>query len=295
MNTASPTITRTGSLRTSPPDSSFSGLHRYAVVVACITFLLVIAGGLVTSTGSSLAVPDWPLSNGQLFPRMEGGVLYEHGHRLIAGTVMILTLVLTIWVYRKDERFKVRALGAAAFGIILLQAIMGGVTVLSGISIPVSVAHACLGQIFFTLIVSIAVLTGSAAVPAWPAGKLSKFQRLSLMTVGFVLLQLIAGATLRHTGNRIALHVHLLVAFLVVVHIQLLTRRVFQLYFHRTGTARLAMGLSFLVIAQLFLGYVSWKTGPVITTTAHVAIGALLLAGTTVLMLKAFSESGASA
>jgi heme A synthase len=74
------------------------GLHRFAVLTSAATFVLIFVGGLVTSTGSALAVPDWPLSFGKFFPKMEGGVLYEHGHRMIAATVTLLTLALMVWV-----------------------------------------------------------------------------------------------------------------------------------------------------------------------------------------------------
>ena len=90
-----------------------SRLHRFAVFVASATFLLIIAGGLVTSTGSGLAVPDWPLSYGQVFPRMEGGVLFEHGHRMIASAVGVLVVALAIWTSRVETRAWVRRLGDA--------------------------------------------------------------------------------------------------------------------------------------------------------------------------------------
>src|SRR5262245_41519941 len=71
--------------------------HRYALAVVAATVLLLVAGGLVTSTGSGLAVPDWPLSFGQVFPKMEGGVLFEHGHRMVASTIGLMIVVLAIW------------------------------------------------------------------------------------------------------------------------------------------------------------------------------------------------------
>src|SRR6478672_746450 len=131
-------------------------LHYFAIFLACLTFLLVIAGGLVTSTGSSLSVPDWPLSFGKFFPKMEGGVFYEHGHRMIAGTVGILTFILVGWLLRAERRAYVRYMGFAALLAVLIQATLGGVTVLYRLPPTVSIAHACLGQIFFCLIVSIA-------------------------------------------------------------------------------------------------------------------------------------------
>ena len=86
----------------SSPEAYRPGLHRYAVVVACATGVLLFVGGLVTSTGSALSVPDWPLSYGKVFPAMTGGVLFEHGHRMAAATVGLLTIVLTLWLWRAD-------------------------------------------------------------------------------------------------------------------------------------------------------------------------------------------------
>src|SRR5436189_4136749 len=105
---------------------SGSGLHRLAVATAGATLVLLFLGGLVTSTGSGLAVPDWPLSFGQVFPRMTGGVLFEHGHRMIAGLVAVLTWVLAGWIWRADKRPWVRRLALAAALGIVLQAVLGG-------------------------------------------------------------------------------------------------------------------------------------------------------------------------
>src|SRR5712671_7452855 len=106
------------------------GLHRFAVLTACATFFLIFVGGLVTSTGSALAVPDWPLAFGKLIPAWEGGIRFEFGHRLAAGTVVILTLALMAWAWRDESRSWVRKLVFIAFGLIIVQAILGGITVL---------------------------------------------------------------------------------------------------------------------------------------------------------------------
>src|ERR1041385_3830082 len=95
-----------------------AGLHRFALVTAGCTFLLLLAGALVTSTGSSLAVPDWPLSFGKFFPQMTGGVLFEHGHRMVAGTVAALTAGLAIALQRLEARVWVRRLAWTALGAV---------------------------------------------------------------------------------------------------------------------------------------------------------------------------------
>src|SRR5205823_2365123 len=137
------------------------GIHRLAAATAAATFVLLFVGGLVTSTGSGLAVPDWPLSFGQVFPPMVGGVLFEHGHRLAASTVGTLTLVLALWTALKEPRPGVRVLALVALFAVILQGVLGGVTVLYKLPLGVSLTHACLAQMFFCLTVVLAVVTGT--------------------------------------------------------------------------------------------------------------------------------------
>ena len=134
-------------------------------ILVVTTFLLLIAGGLVTSTGSGLAVPDWPLSYGRLMPPMVGGILFEHGHRMIAATIGLLTLVLTLVILGREPRRWVRGLALAAFGAVVLQGILGGLTVLWRLPTSVSVAHACLGQTFFVLVTLLATIYGEQPTP----------------------------------------------------------------------------------------------------------------------------------
>src|SRR6266849_2024893 len=142
-----------------------TGLHRFAVLTAGATFALLFVGGLVTSTGSGLAVPDWPLSFGLVFPPMAGGVLFEHGHRLAAAAVGCLTVVLALWTVVGEPRPGVRALGLLALLAVVLQGVLGGITVLYKLPPAVSVTHACLAQTFFCLTVTLALVTS----PAWSA------------------------------------------------------------------------------------------------------------------------------
>src|SRR5438093_4090965 len=152
-------ISVSGLSRASAPGASQAsrGLHLFACLTGFGTFFLIIAGGLVTSTGSGLAVPDWPLSFGMLFPPMVGGVFYEHGHRMVAGTVATLMLVLAVWLAMREPRPWVRALGFAALGAVILQALLGGMTVLLLLPPAISISHACLAQTFFCLVVTIAL------------------------------------------------------------------------------------------------------------------------------------------
>src|SRR5438105_3455323 len=134
-------------------------LHRYAVLWSFCTLFLVVAGGLVTSNDAGLSVPDWPLSYGKLMPPMEGGILYEHGHRMVATTVGLLTMVSAIWLFRADRRKWLRWLGVAALMAVILQGVLGGLTVLYLLPWWISTAHACLAQLFFSTTVAMALFT----------------------------------------------------------------------------------------------------------------------------------------
>jgi heme a synthase len=181
-------------------------LHRFAVFTACCTFLLVIAGGLVTSTGSGLSVPDWPLSYGKLMPPMIGGIFYEHTHRMIAASVGILTIILAVWLAKKEKRKWVRVLGWIALGAVIVQGLLGGLTVLLMLPATVSVAHATLAQTFFSIMASIALITSRW----WNDAEITRhrnvsLQNLTIFLIGTVFIQLIFGAIMRHTDSGLAI------------------------------------------------------------------------------------------
>src|SRR5829696_5015330 len=143
-------------------------LHRYAKLVAASTLLLIGAGGMVTSTGSGLSVPDWPNTYGWFmfsFPmdKWVGGIFYEHSHRLIASTVGLLTVILAIWTWRAESRTWVRWLGVSALVAVIVQGLLGGLTVLLLLPAPVSIGHAGLAQLFFCITLTLA----TAASPWW--------------------------------------------------------------------------------------------------------------------------------
>ena len=181
-------------------------LHRYAVLTSVATFFLVIAGGLVTSTGSGLAVPDWPLSYGQVMPPMVGGIFYEHGHRMVATLVGLLTTILAIWLWRSEDRRWVKVLGLIELLAVITQGVLGGLTVLFLLPTWLSVSHATLAQSFFCLTIVIALVTS----PFWRrhhAPELPTVKRtrvLAVATTAVVLLQLVLGALMRHTESGLA-------------------------------------------------------------------------------------------
>ena len=183
-------------------------LHRYTKFLAFATFLLIIAGGLVTSNDYGLAVPDWPKSYGMWMPPMIGGVLYEHGHRMIAAFVGFLTVILAGWLLWKESRKWVRVLGVVALLAVILQGVLGGITVLYFLPTPISVMHATLAQTFFSLIVSLTLFTS----PEWSRGgsetrsyTVGRLPVLFTVTTAAIYLQLILGAWMRHSKAALAI------------------------------------------------------------------------------------------
>ena len=186
-----------------------SALGFYAKLVAACTFLLLLAGAMVTSTGSGLAVPDWPLSFGTVMPAMEGGVFYEHGHRMVATFVGALIVVEAIWLWRAETRRWVRVLGWLALGGVIVQGALGGLTVLLRLPDAVSVSHAALAELVFGLTVTIAVVCsrswledeGAAAVDA----DVPSLFALAAFACVAIYLQILLGAVVRHTGAGLAI------------------------------------------------------------------------------------------
>jgi len=184
-------------------------LHHFAGFTAICTLILIAAGGLVTSTGSGLAVPDWPLSYGMLMPPMVGGVFYEHGHRMIATGVGMLTVALAVWAWRVEGRAWVRQLAWTALAAVIIQGLLGGLTVIYLLPTPVSVSHACLAQTFFCIIVSLWVVTSKwwgAATPVISGEASTVTTRwLSVFTGMTIYVQLILGAAVRHTESALVI------------------------------------------------------------------------------------------
>jgi heme a synthase len=183
-------------------------LNSYTLVLAFCTLLLIIAGGLVTSTDSGLSVPDWPLSYGKLMPPMVGGILYEHGHRMVASLVGFLTVVLVFLIYRKEQRSWLRKLSIVALIAVILQGVLGGMTVLLLLPTWISVSHATLAQTFFCIVSLIALFQTSwwqnAELPLLEENKGKSLFTFGLIAVGVVYVQLIVGALMRHTASGLA-------------------------------------------------------------------------------------------
>lgn len=188
-------------------------MHRYAIVLACCTLLLVVAGGNVTSKDAGLSVPDWPLSYGRFMP--EGwfeidNVRAEHGHRMIAGAVGLMTAALLAWTLMREKRRWVKVMAAVTAAAVIVQAVVGGISVLLSRYLPMTVVHALLGQTFFCLTILMALFTS----PSWSASaRLQPLEspaggRLRLVCVALVAavsLQLLMGALMRHTNSGTAI------------------------------------------------------------------------------------------
>jgi cytochrome c oxidase assembly protein subunit 15 len=190
--------------------------------VAFGVFLLLLAGALVTSTESGLAVPDWPLSYGKVMPPMVGGILYEHGHRLVAAAVSTLVgLELGALLFFLEGKRTVKLLAAAAFGAILLQAVLGGLTVLFLLPPAISSAHAALAEIVFALTAVVALMCSKTwtELTARPLSlsleenpnisskgveAMRAFRRVILATAA-IYVQIVLGAVIRHTGAGLAI------------------------------------------------------------------------------------------
>jgi cytochrome c oxidase assembly protein subunit 15 len=294
-------------------------LHRFAVALAAATVLLIVAGGLVTSTESGLSVPDWPTTYGQnmfTFPlsKMVGGIRFEHTHRLVASTVGFLTIVFAFWLWRQEPRGWVRRLGYAALATVVAQGVLGGLTVLFLLPTAVSVAHACLAQTFFCLTVALAVVTSPRWRDAEPVAP-GRVGRAAKILLGVVFLQLLIGAVMRHTKAGLAIPdfplafgrvVPPIASFSVAVHFshRIGAMAVAAMAFlvlararrsGRPGLRKTAVAIASLVLLQIALGGLTvLSRKDVLITTGHVAAGALIL-GASLALALASSRAGVGA
>ena len=291
--------------------------HGFARVTAASTFVLIFVGGLVTSTGSSLSVPDWPLSYGQFFPPMVGGILYEHGHRMVAGTVAMLTAALAFWTWREEPRASVRRLAFCALVAVLLQALLGGITVLLRLPTIVSVSHAALAQAFFCLVVAVALTTSRGWIEAEAAPRDEALRDLAFATTAAVYVQLLLGAVMRHTGAGLAIAdfplsqgrlVPTFDSFPVVIHfahrvwavvvaglVLVTSARIFATHGREPRFTRPAALVVTLVVVQIALGAtIVWTQKAVLPTTSHVAVGAAILATSLVIALRSLRQPRAA-
>jgi cytochrome c oxidase assembly protein subunit 15 len=284
-------------------------LRRYTKLVAGATFFLIFAGAMVTSTGSGLAVPDWPLSYGMVMPPMIGGIFYEHGHRMIAATVGLLTVIQAIWLQLREPKRVARILGWCSVGAVIAQGVLGGVTVLLLLPHSVSIAHAALAEIFLCLNASIAFFTSTwfRASRALEKGDAPIGLTSALVLVTYA--QILIGATMRHLGAGLAIpdfpmsFGHLVPSFTsleiavnfahrvggvcvaaLIIYTAIRLRR-----FESSHPLRqLSNLLVTVVLIQIMLGgYVVWSGKQPVITSVHVMTGAATMALSLIMALTA--------
>jgi heme a synthase len=301
--------------------------HRWAVALVCATFPLIWVGGLVTTYDAGMAVPDWPNTYGYnlfLYPWQTWvsgpwGLFIEHGHRLLGSLAGLLTMGLLISAWWCGARATVRWLSVVALVAVIFQGALGGLRVIED-QVQLAKIHGCFGPAFFSLAVALAALTSERWRRAAPSNSptLTKVARLALVTTILACVQLVLGSQLRHLpagagpGDfRLALMFHLATAAALVVHVVLLAAATWRGFRREPWLLRPATALVVLVFVEPCLGAATWvlkygwpewlanfdSTATYVitadsraqawTTTAHVALGSLILVISLLVTLRA--------
>lgn len=307
-----------------PPHRESPWPHRLAVALCCATFPLIWLGGLVTTYDAGMAVPDWPSTYGYnlfLYPWTTWlfgpwDLLIEHGHRLLAAGVGLLTIALVAAMWRWESRSWVRWMAVIALLLVIVQGLLGGARVVFNAR-QIAMIHGCVGPAFFAFSAALAVCTSAF----WhreppPAGsRLQQTSRVSVATAILAYCQLIFGAQLRHlpvTASpgtfQVLVWFHLLLAAVLTLQILRLAKLAWS---QEKPLFRPASALVGLVVLQLCLGggtwivkygwphwFSDWRTAAEYTVqtnsvlqaavvTGHVAIGSLILATSVCLAVRA--------
>lgn len=276
-------------------------LNRFCIGMSVLTGGLLTAGALVTSNDAGLSIPDWPLAYGSMVPPFVGGIRYEFTHRVIAGIVATLTVVLAAWLYKVESRAWVRIFGYLALCTVIAQAVLGGMTVLFRQPWAVSTAHASVAQIFFCSLICLSLFTSQwwqEDIPAISDTGSPQLRSLAVWTACATFFQLVLGAAFRHGGSGIGPH---LVGAAIVIGMVFWTAGSLRNRFPSSKPFKICrILLHALVGMQLILGGAAWwsriatKDAPqpmpvmVYLTVAHVVFGALTLAGTVVVAIVSY-------
>jgi len=296
--------------RSTPSRTDWVWRHRFSWLTLLTTVLLICWGGVVTSIGAGMAFPDWPTSLGSynlLNPVDEWwtvpAYLAEHGHRLVASLVGVLTVVLAGWTWWRDPRAWMRTLGVAAVVLVVVQGILGGLRVL-WVSIDLAAVHACVAQLFFAVLVAMPLFTSET----WrtnrgilPSGRSRTWlRRLAYAATAGIYLQIVLGALLRHSGGGVSpgfTAVHVSGAFVVVglgmavfvsvekhfADVPVVRRAAWGLI--GAMTLQFALGLAALLVMLYEEGQSGLSLAPVLLTVAHLVVGALLFGSSIVMSL----------
>lgn len=278
-----------------------STAHRLALVTGGATLLLIVLGGLVTHTGSALAVPDWPTTLGHnmfLFPwsQMVGGIFYEHSHRLLGSAVGLLTLALAAALWREGGRLRV--LGLVMVAGVITQGVLGGLRVVL-LKETLAIVHGCLAQGFFALAVAVALLT-SASHRLPVQGFDPTLRALALAVAAVVYIQIVLGALITHAGFIV---LHLAGAAAVFVFVPMVTARLRRT---RDAIAAPAAGAVILLLGvQLLLGVGSFlarftsiwipggQTTMLLLPVTHRLVASLILGAAVLIAVRALSAGRA--
>ena len=281
-----------------------AGMHRFAVFTVCWTILLFIAGALVTSKDAALSVPDWPKSFGTWFPSLRmlaGGAFFEHSHRVIAGVMGCLVLVLAIWLWKSDARPWLRWFGVTAVGGVVAQAILGGQVVRQLLHYWLPVLHASFAQIVFAAVLSIAVFTSKWWVSERPQLEDSgtpSIHSLAILNAAVIYFQVILGAGFRHKDIPIWPHMvgAMLVLGMVIWTAVALRKRFAQS--RELSRARILLhaifGTQFLLGLAAYWSRLTTADAPqpmpvmVTLTVIHTVVGALLFAFSVLIVLACY-------
>jgi heme a synthase len=283
-------------------------LHYFAIFTSCATFLLIVAGALVTSNDAGLSVPDWPTSFGHspisysyFEVPLVGGVKFEHGHRMFAEFIGLLTIAIALWTWHADRRSWMKKLGIAALATVTVQGVLGGITVLEFLPPVVSTAHAMMGQTFFCIAVCIAMFTGRRWVGEQPRTDPERHRptllTLALLSIGVLYLQLFLGGMFRHKG--MGWEPHVINAVAVTFILTWTSVRALRSFPNVQAIWRPALLLISLLMVQVALGFYAFiekvmlggnavqpRPAEVLATVAHSSTGALLLATAVVLAIQ---------
>ncbi len=285
--------------------SSYSPLiHRFAKFVVAWTVLLFVAGALVTSNDAALSVPDWPKSFGTWFPSLQmlaGGAFFEHSHRIIAGVMGVLTLILVILIWVKDNRRWLRWFGVIAVAGIAVQAVLGGEVVRQLLHYWLPVIHACFAQIVFAAVVAIAVFTSRWWVserPQLPAIGTPTIHTIATLNAEVIFFQVVLGAGFRH--QELPIWPHILGAFVVAATVVWTAVAMRKRFGDAPELSRARMMLHSIFGVQFLLGFGSYWSrlssleAPqpmplmVLLTVTHTVVGAILFAFSVVVVLLCY-------
>lgn len=275
-----------------------SSIRYLALFTAILTWFLILVGGIVHGTGSSLACPDWPTCYGTFFPEMKGGIFFEHSHRIVATLTGFFTVLLCVLLLAKGQG-ALRKAGIAAVALVIFQGILGGITVLYRLPTAVSTAHLATSMVFLCLMSGIAYVAFSKATDKNPQ-PLVRLKPWLLSTLVLVYLQILLGALVRHTGAGLAcleiplcqgslwpsgappiLQVHMLhrvLGAIVGLLVCVTSWRVYRVVKDFRVLRFLAVLAPCLVLAQVGLGLWSVHSAlALFPVTSHLGVGACLL------------------